>query len=367
MIFNKVAREQSGSDSYNRYEFQTSYTFNKLLAIYKEENKEKTIFCELHDDLIISNDSIKFNEVNFFQVKTRDSGTFTYNRLFKVEPGKKHSFMGYVFYNFLNFPNICKKCYFITNQEINSELNSELDDWIKSVHYKTDLKMTHPTSYNNIKSSIKNEFPLSICPDNLFEKTFNIFIKNTYFELTDLDLKNHRKIVHSNFVQMMEFKNLQLDTVQHLHEAIRREIVEKSTTKFDYIASRETILNKKSISYEIFDKIQSSLIKKNEVSELFSHLPLNIIDIKIIKKALKQHNDYMILNPDDIEYFEEIEEYLGIYETYFTEQFFNISSTSLPSEFNNLVSGYTIQHQNINLRILEGLFYEKYFEKISEY
>lgn len=365
MIFNKLAREQSGSDTYNRFEFQTSYTFEKLIEIYKEKKSNKVIFCELHDDLIISKESTKFDEVNFFQVKTQDSGTFTFRKLFHIEPGKNHSFMGYVFYNFMHFPDNCKECYFITNQPINIKKSSDLKNWINSVHKKFDLKAVHPNTYNEIKSKIRNEFPNSICSNDQFEKTFEVFIKNTYFEKTNLDLTNHRKIVHSNFIELMEFKKHQLDTVQLLHESIRREIVQRANTKFDYIPSKETLLRKKSISCEVFENINNQIISEDVIFELFNHLNLNQIDIKALKTILKSHYQYMNLNPDDIRYIEEIEGIFNLYDEYISKHFNDLDSLTLQSKFKDLSGNIIINHPSISKKLLEALFYEKYFEKIS--
>ena len=96
-------REQAGSDSYNRFEYQVHWIVCHIIGKLQED-AECIVFCEFHDDMAeFSPDNQQYQ---FFQIKTKEeSSDWTIAEMSKREKKKsgnyKKSFLGFIFYNHL--------------------------------------------------------------------------------------------------------------------------------------------------------------------------------------------------------------------------------------------------------------------------
>lgn len=79
-------REQAGSDSYNRFEYQVHWIVCHIISKLQED-AECIVFCEFHDDMAeFSPDNQQYQ---FFQVKTKeDSSDWTIAEMSKREKKK---------------------------------------------------------------------------------------------------------------------------------------------------------------------------------------------------------------------------------------------------------------------------------------
>lgn len=359
LIFKKATREQSGADSYNRFEYQISYTFSHLIKNYKKDLKDYIVFCEFHDDFIQSKNNKKFDCIDFFQVKTKNKGSFTYKMLFDKTEGKNHSFMGYIFYNFLNFKEQCNECFFITNLPF----DKDLEDWQRAIIEKKDLSKNNSELFNRILNSLKSEF--AQIDSKLFIATFNKFINNTYLKVTDLDLKNHDKVVHSDFINLMQFQSVDLAAAQLMHGTIKETIRKKARYKFDSIVSQKRIIEKKSITLDIFEKIENMRDLRDNTYNLFNELPLNVIDINTYKYILKNHYDYKIINSADVLYIELVSDFVVYCEEFIKKNVHLIETANIINYGKQITKEFKGNHPNINNKLLEVLFYETYFRTIT--
>lgn len=117
-------REQAGSDSYNRFEYQVHWIVCHIISKLQED-AECIVFCEFHDDMAeFSPDNQQYQ---FFQVKTKeDSSDWTIAEMSKREKkksgGYKKSFLGFIFYNYLVFGAECSHCHFVSNNDFDKEV-----------------------------------------------------------------------------------------------------------------------------------------------------------------------------------------------------------------------------------------------------
>ena len=93
-------REQAGSDSYNRFEYQVHWIVCHIIGKLQED-AECIVFCEFHDDM--AEFSPNNQQYQFFQIKTKeDSSDWTIAEMSKREKKKsgsyKKSFLGFIFY-----------------------------------------------------------------------------------------------------------------------------------------------------------------------------------------------------------------------------------------------------------------------------
>lgn len=79
-------REQAGSDSYNRLEYQVYWIVCHIIGKLQND-VECIIFCEFHDDM--AEFSTKNQQYQFFQIKTKeDSSNWTIAEMSKREKKK---------------------------------------------------------------------------------------------------------------------------------------------------------------------------------------------------------------------------------------------------------------------------------------
>ena len=80
-------REQAGSDSYNRFEYQVHWIVCHIIGKLQED-AECIVFCEFHDDM--AEFSPNNQQYQFFQIKTKeDSSDWTIAKLSNKERIKK--------------------------------------------------------------------------------------------------------------------------------------------------------------------------------------------------------------------------------------------------------------------------------------
>ena len=120
-------REQAGSDSYNRFEYQVHWIVCHIIGKLQED-AECIVFCEFHDDM--AEFSPNNQQYQFFQIKTKeDSSDWTIAEMSKREKKKsgsyKKSFLGFIFYNYLTFGAECSHCHFVSNNDFDKDLRFE--------------------------------------------------------------------------------------------------------------------------------------------------------------------------------------------------------------------------------------------------
>ena len=119
-------REQAGSDSYNRFEYQVHWIVCHIIGKL-QDNAECIVFCEFHDDMAeFSPDNQQYQ---FYQIKTKeDPSEWTIAEMSKREKkksgGYKKSFLGFIFYNYLTFSTECSHCHFVSNNDFDKEVLS---------------------------------------------------------------------------------------------------------------------------------------------------------------------------------------------------------------------------------------------------
>lgn len=176
-------REQAGSDSYNRFEYQVHWIVCHIIGKLQED-AECIVFCEFHDDM--AEFSPNNQQYQFFQIKTKeDSSDWTIAEMSKREKKKsgsyKKSFLGFIFYNYLTFGAECSHCHFVSNNDFDKEVLL----WQSYIEDGKRLQTENIALYEKIKDRIKNEF-LDDMPSN-FDSVFEEFIQNTFVHKSEIE------------------------------------------------------------------------------------------------------------------------------------------------------------------------------------
>ena len=157
-------REQAGSDVYNRYEYQVHWIVCQIISKLNS-NPDCIVFCEYHDDMAELSDPTK-DVFEYYQVKTKDDSSewtvVDLSQKIKRKNGSyKHSFLGFIFYNFMQFGLECARCSFVSNAPMDIEIRT----WQACIEDDLILKLEQPELYQKIKTRISEEYG-DTKPDN---------------------------------------------------------------------------------------------------------------------------------------------------------------------------------------------------------
>ncbi|UNK19288.1 DUF4297 domain-containing protein [Paenibacillus sp. N3/727] len=297
-ILSHDLREKAGSDSYNRFDYQVHWIVYHMINQYRS-NSQFLIFCEYHDDMAKLSDIENPHCAEFFQIKTAERySEWTLSRLTKTTKKRggviKHSFLGFIFYNFMQFESDCSKCHFVSNIGIDTRLL----EWQALIEDDKIVKTENPVLYEEIKTLIKNEY--QDIESVKFEETFDNFIQNTFIYDGDLTLQNYEKVVAGEFFNLLENDDLYTSNSNKILKDIIEIVRKKSKTKIDIPISFKKLSEKKGISSDVFSAIKSSIKKVSskrffeEYSEFLDELGLSTQKKKLLLRELKVHRQNLL-------------------------------------------------------------------------
>lgn len=113
-------REEGGRTAYDRFDYQTAWGLSRLLELH-EAGKNYAVGFEFHDDVISLDDADEPSSAAFYQVKTKETGNWSFAKITmraSSKTGKKPSFAGKMFDNFVRFGVTVEKLAFVSNQPL---------------------------------------------------------------------------------------------------------------------------------------------------------------------------------------------------------------------------------------------------------
>lgn len=170
-------REESGSNTSRKYSFQ--YDLSLFILLTQHDVLDDYIYLfDFHEDLVILNSSVHPDKIDFYQMKSKDSGNWTINALTKREKGKL-SIIGKLYLNKLNFPLNTNSLNFISNAPYSiKELKSNQDSTKKTEIHASELDQANLDICIN---TLNTEHSPELC---------NEFEKITKFKVTYLSNKD---------------------------------------------------------------------------------------------------------------------------------------------------------------------------------
>lgn len=155
----KPVRERSGSIASNRFSFQQDWSLCKLISM-EESGKDYVLIFEHDDDLITLDSPTDPKKVNFFQIKTKNSGNWTATELIKQKNGS--SILGKLYSNKIKYGDDTESLNFISNAKFKISLNGSGQSITKN---KICVVECEKAEFNKISQAIKNEHVLSVDPE----------------------------------------------------------------------------------------------------------------------------------------------------------------------------------------------------------
>lgn len=137
----------------------------------------------------------------------------------------KHSFLGYMFFNYSEFGQECGACTFVSNRGFNEELRT----WQQAVRDGKALKVVEPDLYAKLHGVLRREFPLKT--DDEFDEVFDVFCQNTRLDECELPPAGYKTHIKGAFFDVVAKKyDIKVSTAKLVITDIWEEIRKKATT-----------------------------------------------------------------------------------------------------------------------------------------
>lgn len=357
-------REQAGSDSYNRFEYQVHCIVCHIIGKLKEES-ECIVFCEFHDDMAEFTPSTQ--QYQFYQIKTKeDPSEWTISEMSKKEKKKsgeyKKSFLGFIFYNYLIFGEECSHCFFVSNNDFDAEVLL----WQSYIEDGKELQKENIDLYQKIKNRIINEFSEDM-PDE-FDSVFDKFIQNTFISKSDLQLTTYENQSAGKFFEHLADKNIAANTANLIFQQLVRDVRKKSKEKIKMPISMKKLVEKKGVNIEQINKQINDNIKDRGKYDLFygflKSLSLTEKDVNRIISAKTLH-DTRWLNINDLKYQEIVVVLRKFISTYTFSLGCEIDINELKKVCFEELRNKSLQSDVLDDSLIEVLYYEQRFNQNS--
>ena len=355
-------REQAGSDSYNRFEYQVHWIVCHIIGKLQED-AECIVFCEFHDDM--AEFSRNNQQYQFFQIKTKeDSSDWTIAEMAKKEKkktgGYKKSFLGFIFYNYLVFGAECSHCHFVSNNDFDNDVLL----WQSYIEDGKKLQIENQELYRKIKDRIREEFSADM-PNN-FDAAFESFIQNTFVHKSELQLTTYESQTMGKFFNHLADKNIPSNTANLIFQQLLNDVRKKSKEKIKVPISMTRLIEEKGVDVaQVGNKIDDNIKNSGNYDAFRNYLitqSLSDKDASRIEDAKTLH-DARWLDVNDVKYQEivvalrkAISTYCELYET-----------NGVSDELNNLciqeLQNRSLISDSLDKSLVEVLYYEHKFSR----
>ncbi len=357
-------REQAGSDSYNRFEYQVHWIVCHIIGQIKDD-KDCIVFCEFHDDMVeFFPDNQQYQ---FYQIKTKENhANWTIAEISKREKNKsggyKKSFLGFIFFNYLTFGEECAHCYFISNNNYDDEILL----WQSIIEDGKELKVENDALYKKIKTRIEDEFVNDI-PDN-FDDIFDEFIQNTFLKKSCLQLMTYEEQVKGFFFEYLSDKNIPINTANLIFQQLVNDVRKKSKEKISVPISMKSLVEKKGIDIaQVGNKIDKSIGNTGDYYAFHQYLSTQSLteeDMQRIEAAKTLH-DIRWLNVNDIRYQELVVVLRQIICKYCEKSNTDCFDIELKKKCDEELKKHKLSSESLDKSLVEVLYYEYEYSRNS--
>ena len=353
-------REQAGSDSYNRFEYQVHWIVCHIIGKLQED-AECIVFCEFHDDM--AEFSPNDQQYQFFQIKTKEEPSdWTIAEMSKREKqkggGYKKSFLGFIFYNYLIFGTECSHCHFVSNNDFDKEILL----WQSYIEDGKRLQAENSELYDKIKGRIKNEFSNDM-PSN-FDCVFDEFIQRTFIHKSELQLKTYDSQAMGKFFNHLADKNIPSNTANLIFQQLLNDVRKKSKEKIKVPISMKSLVEKKGIDIaQIGKKIDRNIKNSGDYDAFHNFLIAEELAEKDIRRieAAKTLHDARWLDVRDVRYQEIVIILRKSISTYCESFKTNKVNEGLKKFCNQELQNHNLMSDSLDKSLIEVLYYEQKF------
>lgn len=244
--------DNSGSSSSNRFAYQKNWALYKMLEL-EQLGRDYMIVMDYHEDVVIIDTSIKENNIDFFQVKTRKGDYWRPGELYEIildSKGKtKGSILGKILRHSIDFSK-ARDFYFVTDSFLRPENYVKGKDFDNS---KIPFSKLTSDIQNSIKQKIKKEL------GSLKRDVWQHF----YISQQQLNIENYKDTI-VGLIQKFIDKNLPKAEISSstLYDSLYSEI--ESVQDYEgYISEEKVLSERKSFKHSDFKVYIEKLARFN--------------------------------------------------------------------------------------------------------
>ena len=290
-------KENAGSRSSNRFEYQINWGLNLLLKM-EEANEDYIMILDYHDDIVVCNSDSGSEYIDFYQIKTNISNMWTLGGLVgdnknKMESSSNPDFglsiIAKLIRHVIQFED-SRKLYFVTNSRLSKNIYGASDE-------EVNFNQLKPDAQNSIKEKVKKE--LDDIDDCAFERL--VFIQN------QMNVIDYEQTMLGKLTQFLKRKFNIVTDVDVVYQNLIGQFRNKNNSE-NVVTDKDTLLKNKAITHSEFkdyltkltllkgfEKIRSEII--NEISN-----DVNFYEKDKIKKCLDYiYQDLMNYEDDELQ------------------------------------------------------------------
>jgi len=284
-------RENAGSRSSNRFEYQQVWAFNHMLDMLKEDT-DFLLFMELHDDVIVLESTSKSELVDFYQIKTDDKASRYIKTSFLTKDAKKYpskmSILQKMIDNYSKFKSDTGEIRLVSNKKFDfGKLISGEKSTDRAV---VSLRELDDSEFNKLKQGM-----CQAC--HLKEPECGYVCRNLiYFDVSFLGLTNYEETTLGKFVNQLNELGIEstISKTKSIFYTILGEI--KRINNWESKAhNMSELLKKKSISRIQFLNLINQLRKEmpddlwNSIQEYLLNDGFPSLEVNKIRKEWKKY------------------------------------------------------------------------------
>ena len=254
-------REDSGSSTSSRYDYQKNIAICMLLDLHNENN-DYALVLDYHDDILILDSAQNPKKIDFYQVKTRSQGSWTKSSLLKrdiiQDRRELFSILGKLYQNKIHFPSNTSSLNFVTNAIIKLTMFDGTNSQTKE---KFCMNKLDKSVIDEIKNSIAQEHSLKGKPNC---EDF------TYFKVDNLSLSDHSTHTIGKLEQFLQKQIPGRYSSTLVYRSLFDHVKRKTNYNGKQVSSFQELLIHKSISRTEFEKIikeYESIKDKNSMDQ----------------------------------------------------------------------------------------------------
>lgn len=244
--------DNSGSSSSNRFAYQINWALYKMLEL-EQLGRDYMIVMDYHEDVVIIDTSIKENNIDFYQVKTKKGDYWKPSDLYvtgKDSKGNiKNSILGKLLKHSIDFSK-ARDYYFVTDSFLRPENYVKGKDFDDS---KIPFSKLTPEIQKSIKQNVKKEF------GSLKSEVW----KHFYISQQQLNIDNYMDTI-VGLIQKFIDKKLSKAEISSstLYDSLYSEI-ERVQDYEGYISDEKVLMERKSFKHSDFAAYIEKLAKFN--------------------------------------------------------------------------------------------------------
>jgi|SRR5690625_1184515 len=261
LIVHQRPRENSGSRSSNRFNFQQDWVICKIIELYKA-NEEFLILLDYHDDVVVMDKEHNPDKLSFYQIKTKKSGNWTINSLLsrrKGKTGRLPSILGKLYSCKLSFPKHTLSLNFVSNAFFNVKLQSKEQSANKK---EICFNEVNKKDIDKIVNKIMEEHSLNVQPD---------FIDITFLQVTNLNINDREIYVRGKLSSFLEEMNPNGKfKIGLIYRTIFDEVKRKTNYEYD-IENFNDLIKHKSIGKSNFTTMLRNFDIDNKAEQMWNY------------------------------------------------------------------------------------------------